>query len=58
MIKPDMATMLSFVATDAEIDSDLLGQMLDRLVARSFNSITVDGDTSTNDSCVLIATAY
>ncbi len=56
MIKPDMATMLSYVATDAEIAADELQAMLDRLVAGSFNSISVDGDTSTNDSCLLIAT--
>jgi len=56
MIKPNMATMLSFVATDAEIQPDRLTQMLEQMVAGSFNSITVDGDTSTNDSCVLIAT--
>lgn len=56
MIKPNMATMLSFVATDACIDPEILRQMLARLVDGSFNSITVDGDTSTNDSCVLIAT--
>ena len=56
MIKPDMATMLSYVATDAAIDPDELQALLHRLVAGSFNSITVDGDTSTNDACVLIAT--
>ena len=56
MIKPNMATMLSFIATDAEIQPDSLRQMLEEMVAASFNSITVDGDTSTNDSCVLIAT--
>jgi glutamate N-acetyltransferase/amino-acid N-acetyltransferase len=56
MIKPDMATMLSYVATDAAIDPDELQALLLRLVAGSFNSITVDGDTSTNDACVLIAT--
>jgi glutamate N-acetyltransferase/amino-acid N-acetyltransferase len=56
MIKPDMATMLSYIATDAKIESQELSDMLDLLVARSFNCITVDGDTSTNDSCVLIAT--
>ena len=56
MIKPDMATMLSYVATDARIESQELSGMLDLLVASSFNCITVDGDTSTNDSCVLIAT--
>jgi len=56
MIKPDMATMLSYVSTDARIAQQELDDMLDVLVARSFNCITVDGDTSTNDSCVLIAT--
>ncbi len=56
MIKPDMATMLAFVATDAAIEADELQSLLRDLVATSFNSITVDGDTSTNDSCVLIAT--
>ena len=56
MIKPDMATMLSYVATDARIEPQELSGMLDLLVASSFNCITVDGDTSTNDSCVLIAT--
>ncbi len=56
MIKPDMATMLSYVATDAMIEADELQSILVQVVARSFNSITVDGDTSTNDSCVLVAT--
>ncbi len=56
MIKPNMATMLAFVATDAAIDGDALQTLLGELVATSFNAITVDGDTSTNDSCVLIAT--
>ena len=56
MIKPDMATMLAYVATDARIDSDRIQGLLDRAVAASFNSITVDGDTSTNDSCMLVAT--
>ena len=55
MIKPDMATMLSYIATDARVDSVELEAMLGILVKESFNSITVDGDTSTNDSCVLIA---
>jgi len=55
MIKPNMATMLSFVATDAEIEPAQLDQMLASAVSGSFNSITVDGDTSTNDSTVLIA---
>ena len=56
MIKPDMATLLAYVATDARIDAQKIQDMLDRAVAASFNSITVDGDTSTNDSCLLIAT--
>jgi len=56
MIKPDMATMLTYVATDAAIEQAELARMIDSLVASSFNCITVDGDTSTNDSCVLIAT--
>jgi glutamate N-acetyltransferase/amino-acid N-acetyltransferase len=56
MIKPDMATMLAFVATDAEIAQPALEALLSQMVDSSFNSITVDGDTSTNDSCVLIAT--
>jgi len=56
MIKPDMATMLAYIATDAVITQPVLEQMLRISVATSFNSITVDGDTSTNDSCVLIAT--
>jgi glutamate N-acetyltransferase/amino-acid N-acetyltransferase len=56
MIRPDMATMLAFVATDAALDADLLQACLDRAVAGSFNRITVDGDTSTNDACVLVAT--
>jgi glutamate N-acetyltransferase/amino-acid N-acetyltransferase len=57
MICPNMATMLSFVATDANIEADFLQQCLSDAVEKSFNSITVDGDTSTNDACVLIATA-
>ena len=56
MIKPDMATMLGYVATDAMIERDALQQCLDQVVKKSFNAITVDGDTSTNDACVLIAT--
>ncbi len=57
MIRPDMATMLAYIATDARVDADLLRQCLEQAVAPSFNSITVDGDTSTNDACVLIASA-
>lgn len=57
MIRPNMATMLGFVATDACIDSGLLQEMLVDLTNQSFNRITIDGDTSTNDCCTLIATA-
>ncbi len=56
MIHPDMATMLAFVATDATVSRAALQQMLTQATARSFNRITVDGDTSTNDSFMLIAT--
>ena len=56
MIKPDMATMLSFIATDANITKDLLDKILSNAVSKSFNRITVDGDTSTNDACVIFAT--
>lgn len=56
MIHPDMATMLAFIATDLCLDGTLLNSCLSRAVERSFNSISVDGDTSTNDACVLIAT--
>lgn len=56
MIKPDMATMLCFVATDARVAQPLLEAALARAVDASFNAITVDGDTSTNDACVLAAT--
>ena len=55
MIHPDMATMLAYVATDAKVDAGLLQQCLSDAVTPSFNSITVDGDTSTNDACVLVA---
>ncbi len=56
MIRPDMATMLAFIATDAGISKQLLQDCLRDAVQPSFNSITVDGDTSTNDACVLVAT--
>jgi glutamate N-acetyltransferase/amino-acid N-acetyltransferase len=56
MIHPDMATMLGFVATDAAVSPAALQHMLAGAAARSFNRITVDGDTSTNDSFMLIAT--
>jgi glutamate N-acetyltransferase/amino-acid N-acetyltransferase len=55
MIRPDMATMLAFVATDAVVEPALLDRTLRDAVERSFNAITVDGDTSTNDAMVLIA---
>ncbi len=56
MIRPDMATMLAYVATDARIEAADLQSMLQAAVDQSFNAITVDGDTSTNDACVLMAT--
>ncbi len=56
MIRPNMATMLSFIATDAAVSQELLDDCLVRAVEHSFNRITVDGDTSTNDACVLMAT--
>ncbi|KZZ77898.1 bifunctional ornithine acetyltransferase/N-acetylglutamate synthase [Oleiphilus sp. HI0133] len=56
MIKPNMATMLCFVATDANIPQKLLNKLSQELADQSFNRITVDGDTSTNDACMLIAT--
>jgi glutamate N-acetyltransferase/amino-acid N-acetyltransferase len=56
MIHPNMATMLGYIATDAGISQSLLQQMVSEAANRSFNCITVDGDTSTNDSLMLIAT--
>ncbi|TNF32697.1 MAG: bifunctional glutamate N-acetyltransferase/amino-acid acetyltransferase ArgJ [Gammaproteobacteria bacterium] len=56
MIKPNMATMLGFVATDAVVDASLLQELLRETTESSFNAITIDGDTSTNDACVLVAT--
>ena len=56
MICPNMATLLTFIATDAKIEQGLLQKILDKVNNVSFNSITVDSDTSTNDSCVFIAT--
>ena len=56
MIRPDMATMLAFISTDILTDQDTLGDILGNAVDKSFNRITVDGDTSTNDACVLVAT--
>jgi glutamate N-acetyltransferase/amino-acid N-acetyltransferase len=56
MIRPDMATMLGFIATDAAVSPPLWRQLTAQVADASFNRITVDGDTSTNDSLVLIAT--
>ncbi|MBT3197603.1 MAG: bifunctional glutamate N-acetyltransferase/amino-acid acetyltransferase ArgJ, partial [Gammaproteobacteria bacterium] len=56
MIHPDMATMLAYVATDAAIDEPLLQRMVAHLVERSFNRVSVDGDTSTNDAYLVVAT--
>ena len=56
MIHPNMATMLGYIATDAGISQQALNQLIDHAVNRSFNCITVDGDTSTNDSLILMAT--
>ncbi|CAG67570.1 MULTISPECIES: bifunctional glutamate N-acetyltransferase/amino-acid acetyltransferase ArgJ [Acinetobacter] len=56
MIRPNMATMLSFVATDAPISQSLVQTLLKTTVEQSFNRITIDGDTSTNDSCIFVAT--
>jgi glutamate N-acetyltransferase/amino-acid N-acetyltransferase len=56
MIRPNMATMLGFVATDANVEPAVLDQLVRRAADESFNRITVDGDTSTNDSFVLVAT--
>ncbi|PIE43138.1 MAG: bifunctional ornithine acetyltransferase/N-acetylglutamate synthase [Gammaproteobacteria bacterium] len=56
MICPNMATMLAFVATDAKISAQALDGMLSRAATQSFNRITVDGDTSTNDACIFTAT--
>jgi glutamate N-acetyltransferase/amino-acid N-acetyltransferase len=55
MIHPNMATMLAYVGTDAALDPDFAQAALKHAVDRSFNMITVDGDTSTNDSCFLLA---
>lgn len=55
MICPNMATMLAFVATDLAVAPSVLQAILTSAVAESFNAITVDGDTSTNDACVLLA---
>jgi glutamate N-acetyltransferase / amino-acid N-acetyltransferase len=56
MIQPNMATMLGFIATDAAVGQETLRDLLKKVAQASFNAITVDGDTSTNDSLVLVAT--
>jgi glutamate N-acetyltransferase/amino-acid N-acetyltransferase len=56
MIAPDMATMLSFIFTDAPIDGTILQGLLQPLIQRSFNAVTVDSDTSTSDTCLVFAT--
>ena len=56
MIAPDMATMLAFIFTDANLPADVLQNLLKRAVGRSFNCITVDGDTSTSDTVLAFAT--
>lgn len=56
MIMPNMATMLGFIGTDAAVEPQLLQEILTDAANKSFNRITIDGDTSTNDSCMLIAT--
>jgi glutamate N-acetyltransferase/amino-acid N-acetyltransferase len=56
MIRPNMATMLGFMATDANVDQSVMQQLATELADGSFNRVTVDGDTSTNDSFVVIAT--
>lgn len=56
MIKPNMATMLGYAATDARVAQASLQKLMSQAAERSFNRISVDGDTSTNDACILIAT--
>ena len=56
MIAPDMATMLSFIVTDAAIDAQVLQALLSKGTGPTFNSVTVDSDTSTSDTLLLFAT--
>ena len=58
MMRPDMATMLAFMATDASVPQGLLDTLFKKAIDSSFNRITVDGDTSTNDAAVIAATGY
>jgi glutamate N-acetyltransferase / amino-acid N-acetyltransferase len=55
MLHPDMATLLAFITTDAPVDAALLQPALARVTDNTFNCVTVDGDTSTNDTCILLA---
>jgi len=55
MIHPDMATLLAFVTTDAPVEATLLQAALSRVTDSTFNCVTVDGDTSTNDTCLMLA---
>lgn len=55
MIKPNMATMLCFIGTDAKLSPELAKSLVRELADQSFNRVTVDGDTSTNDACMLLA---
>lgn len=57
MICPNMGTMLGYIATDADVAKPVLQALLEDATNKSFNRITIDGDTSTNDSCILVATA-
>jgi glutamate N-acetyltransferase/amino-acid N-acetyltransferase len=56
MIRPNMATMLGFLATDARVDQAVMKQLAQELADGSFNRVTIDGDTSTNDSFIVVAT--
>jgi glutamate N-acetyltransferase/amino-acid N-acetyltransferase len=56
MIRPNMATMLGYIATDAKVARDVLQDLVRDAANKSFNRITIDGDTSTNDCCMLVAT--
>ncbi|MFP6900269.1 MAG: bifunctional glutamate N-acetyltransferase/amino-acid acetyltransferase ArgJ, partial [Opitutales bacterium] len=58
MIEPNMATMLAFVTTDAQVDPPLLGELLRGVVEETFNKILVDGDMSTNDTVLLLANGF
>lgn len=58
MVHPNMATMLSFICTDADVSSDKLNSMLKKAADNSFNMMTVDMDTSTSDMCIILANGY